>query len=89
MDVGLGDAAHGGLQDLDLHLGMLELGELLADGLDRAADVGPQDDVQRLHLVLWPSRSKRFSRVTCGRDAAQLALPGVGRAAARPVAGPG
>ena len=52
VDVGLGDAADRGLQHLDLHLGVLELGQLLADGLDRAADVGPQDDVQRLHFAL-------------------------------------
>ena len=52
MDVGLGHAAHRRLEDLDLHLGMLELAQLLADRLDRAADVGAEDDVQRLHLVL-------------------------------------
>ena len=46
-DVGLGDAADRGLQDLDLHLGMFELAEFLLDGLDRAAHVGPEDDVQR------------------------------------------
>ena len=51
MDVGLGDAADRGLQDLDLDLGMLQLGQLLADGLDRAADVGPEDDVERLHFL--------------------------------------
>ena len=49
--VGLGDAADALLQQLDLHLGMLELGELLLDRFDRAAHVGPQDDVERLHFA--------------------------------------
>ena len=30
---------------------MLELGELLLDRFDRAAHVGPQDDVERLHFA--------------------------------------
>ena len=48
--VGLGDAADARLQQLDFHFRMLELGELLFDRLDRAADVGPQDQVERLHF---------------------------------------
>ena len=79
MDVGLGDAAHRGLENLDLHLGVLKLGKFLADGLDRAADVGPENDVQRLHLALLAQPLVEVFQGDVRLDAAQLAVAGVGR----------
>ena len=38
-------------QYANLDLGMLQLREFLANGLDRTADVRPEDDVQRLDLL--------------------------------------
>ncbi len=94
VDVGLGDAAHGGLEDLDLHLGVLQLAQLLADGLDRAADVGPQDDVQRLHLVLLAQPLEEGFQGDVGAAAAEFSLavgrrPRLGQLAGRPRCPPG
>ena len=79
VDVGLGDAAHRGLQNLDLHLGVLELRQLLADGLDRAAHVGPENDVERLHLALLPEPLVEGFQGDVRLPAAQIALAGFGR----------
>ena len=57
VDVGLADSADGRLQDLDLHFGMLQLFEFLADGLDRTAHIGPQNHVERLHRAFFAQRS--------------------------------
>ena len=78
MDVGLADAAHRGLKNLDLHLGVLELRKLLADGLDRAAHVGPQDDVERLHLAFLAEPLVEGFQGDVRLEVAQLALAGVG-----------
>ena len=48
--VGLADAADRGLQHFDFDFGMIELAEFFQDGFDRAAHVGAQNDVERLHF---------------------------------------
>ena len=45
-DVGLGDAAHGRVHDVDAHLGLIHLVEGVAQSLDGALDVGLHDEVQ-------------------------------------------
>ena len=68
--------------------GMLELGQLLLDRLDRAADVGPQDDVERLHLLAAQAIEQVFER-DVRRRAAQRRPGGSAPAAWRRSAGPG
>ena len=51
-DVALGDAADALVQDADRDLGVLELLQLLDQGLERALDVGLEDQVQALDLLL-------------------------------------
>ncbi len=46
LHVALGDAADGRVQHADAHLLVVQLLQLLADGLDRAAEVGLEDDLQ-------------------------------------------
>ena len=58
--------------------GCCSFDELLADGLDRAAHVGPQDDVERLHLAFLPEPLvERFQR-DVRLPAAEFALAGFG-----------
>ncbi len=52
MHVGFGHSAHGGLQDANLDFRMFELGELFLNRFDRAADVRPQNDVERFDFLL-------------------------------------
>ena len=60
MHVGFADAADRGLQHFDFDFRMLELAELFENGFDRAAHIGPQDDVQRLHLLRCPNARTGF-----------------------------
>ena len=46
LHVALGDAADAGVQHADADFLVLELLQLLADRLDRAAEVGLEDDLQ-------------------------------------------
>ena len=50
-DVSLADATHGGLQQLHPNFGMFELAKFLLNRFDRAADVGPQNEIQSLNVV--------------------------------------
>jgi len=80
MNVGFADAAHSGLQHLDLHFGMFQLEKLLANGLDRSAHVGPQDDIQRLLIVdLAQALEEGFQRHVL-TAAGEIALAGLRQA---------
>ena len=51
VDVVLGDPTDAGVDDVDAHLGVLDLLELAEERLDRALDVALEDDVEILHLA--------------------------------------
>ena len=51
-DVALGDGAHARVDDVDVDLGLVHLGERVLEGLDRAVDVGLDDEVEVLELAL-------------------------------------
>ena len=51
-DVALGDPADALEEDPDRDLGVLELLQLLGEGLERALDVGLEDQVEALDLLL-------------------------------------
>src|SRR4029077_6636203 len=62
------------LEQLDFHFGVLEFGQLLANRLDRAAGIGPEDDIKRLYLLAAWAIEQVFER-DVGRGAAERRLP--------------
>ena len=52
VDVGLRDAADAGAHDVDLDVGLRELGDLVLERLQRARDVGLEHEVELHHLAV-------------------------------------
>ena len=80
-DVGLGDAAHGRVHDVDAHLGLVHLLERVAQRLDRALHVGLHDEVQVGLLTLLDATEQVVQahmrlRLLLGQAGAQRALLG-------------
>src|SRR4029453_3639531 len=61
-DVALRDRADASVDDIDRHLGMLDLRELADDGLDGALDVALDDDVELLDAAFAHAGEEVFER---------------------------
>jgi len=80
MHVGLRDAAYRGLEDLQLHFGVLKLRHFLRMASIEPRTSAPQNDIERLHLALLSESFVQGFQGDVGLPAAEIALAGGGAA---------